>query len=355
MIKAAVITSVVAVVLLLPARTWAHQSAPDPEQAYREAIEEYRSGSPASALENLNRFLAGKNSQRAVESFVRSAREDARTADIEAALLLHTEAVFKVWTEDEVNPDGRVALHRGPLLLLRDALADVNPKSTFLRFWYLTWESSRQAFSHLMTSERLDFLPQALNAFPRDPLILLAAGSRHELNWWMSIENSRRDSRAATSNSVRPLVEARTMLRRSLEADPQESEARLRLVHVLIELNDLEEAGKYLRAGEWGQDEAAFTYLARLFEGTLAEREGNVDAAVRAYDEAMGLVPVAQSAHVAKAHVLHRFGSRAEAAATVIGALSETSSQPDPWWLFIRGQAWRVDGYFRVVRKMVVR
>ena len=35
----------------------------------------------------------------------------------------------------------------------------------------------------------LDYVDEAVATFPKDAQILLAAGSRHELNWRMSLEN----------------------------------------------------------------------------------------------------------------------------------------------------------------------
>ena len=231
----------------------------------------------------------------------------------------------------------------------------MDPKTPFLRSWYLLWESFRQVHVDQSLPLDLDFLAEALDAFPNDAQILLAAGSRHQLTWWMSLENAQRDPDGEPPSIRKFLMEARGYLRRSVKADAKESEARLRLVNVLLELNDLEDVPGLLTGHNWTADGPAFEYLARLFEGDLHERRGDRPAAAAAYDRAIGLVAVPQSAQVARAHVAHLEGQRAQAAALVTPALANRDDRMDPWWPYIRGQAWRFDSYLKLAHAMVMK
>ncbi len=120
-------------------------------------------------------------------------------------------------------------------------------------------------------------------------------------------------------------------------------------------MDDLEEASRLLTEHDWTPEGPAFEYLARLFEGDLHERRGNRPAAAAAYDRAIGLIAVPQTAQVARAHLAHLEGQRSQAAATVTAALANRSDRTDPWWAYIRGQAWRFDSYLKIARSMVMK
>jgi hypothetical protein len=138
-------------------------------------------------------------------------------------------------------------------------------------------------------------------------------------------------------------------------ADPTEAEARLRLVHVLLELDDLKAVPAVLMQHDWRPDGLAFEYLARLFEGDLHERNGDRTAAAAAYEHAAALAVVPHSALIARAHLAHLDGQRAEAARLVNEAVSGDRSGRDPWWPFIRGQAWRFEFYRTAVHALVIK
>ncbi len=78
----------------------------------------------------------------------------------------------------------------------------------------------------------------------------------------------------------------------------------------LLELNELADASRLLAEHDWAPAGAIAEYLARLFEGDLHERREDRAAAAAAYDRAIALVAMSQSARVAKAHALHLDGQR---------------------------------------------
>jgi len=129
----------------------------------------------------------------------------------------------------------------------------------------------------------------------------------------------------------------------------------LRLTNVLLELNELDDVSGLVTDYNWTPEGPAFEYLARLFEGGLHERRGNRPAAAAAYDRAIGLVALPQTAQVARAHLAYLEGERLQAAAILAPALADRSNRTDPWWAYIRGQAWRFDSYLKMAHTLVMK
>lgn len=343
--------------------------APWPDSVAENLVRTYRSGQTDDAIAALVRRLGGDEDNDRADAvermvlWVREAGQQTRTGkrswrrELEALLLLTTDALIETWPERSLFAPERNNLWR-PLETLHDTLKRLDPASPFLRQWYLVWEAFRQ--SNIMDGWRgwPTYFNEALEAFPRDPQVLLAAGARQELEWWMRT-NPRRTlsaipgARAADLHDV--LVASRNYFRRSLAADPDESESALRLARVLIELDELDAARQVLAARTWNGREPAFEYLARLFEGELAERHGDTAAAIAAYDRAIALVPTPQAALVAKAHALHAADRRADALQVATQALSGADQPADPWWVYSLGQAWRLTPYLRAARAWIAR
>ena len=140
---------------------------------------------------------------------------------MEAALLLYTDAIMLAWPDDHPFPVGVLARYTAPFVSLRLSLKRMDPRTAFLRAWYLLWESFRQVHVNQTIPFELDFLAEALDAFPNDAQVLLAAGSRHQLTWWMSLENAQRDPDSEPAAIRKFLMEARGYLRRSVKADAE--------------------------------------------------------------------------------------------------------------------------------------
>ncbi len=73
-------------------------------------------------------------------------------------------------------------------------------------------------------------------------------------------------------------------------------------------------------------------------------------AAAAAYDKAIPLVRVPQSARIAKAFLEHQSGARQEAVEEILRATSLPLDENDPWWVYLRGQLWRRDTYLKRLR-----
>jgi tetratricopeptide (TPR) repeat protein len=314
----------------------------------------YRRGDVEPARRGLTELMAADDAPRKTAGWIQDAVRQRRTADLEAALLLYSESIMVSWS----SMPGRMSAVKAclePMRRIHQALRDIKPVSSFLRAWYLAWESFQQAHAFPILPDGMDYLGAALDAFPDDAQILLAAGSRAELEWWISFENAHRDPRGEPGIVTRYLQLARGFLRRSIAASADESEARLRLARVLLQLGDLDGADSTLRGYDWTAHGPAFEYLTRLFEGDLHERRGNSAAAAKSYDAAISLVGASQSARIAKARLSYAEGLRAEAADMVEKAMDGPLTESDPWWWYVRGQAWRFEIYLKNANAMVRR
>ena len=202
-------------------------------------------------------------------------------------------------------------------------VASSRRQSAFLRRWYPFWEAMLHGIIDDFDTwdPGLDLLPEALEAYPDDSEILLGAGARYELLWWRLAENAHRSLVGGQFSSRDRLVRASEYLRRSIAANPAETEARLRLARVLDELGEYREGLAVIAGDDW-KSESVFEYLARMVEGDLYERLGDTGAAAAAYDKAIPLVRVPQSARIAIAFLEHQSGARQEAVEEILRATS---------------------------------
>jgi tetratricopeptide (TPR) repeat protein len=321
-------------------------------QTYDEIILSYRRGDVDRAVGDMVAFLRTTESKRERDAWLRDAVRQKRGVDVAAALLLHTEVTFDRLAQAGFPSRGYMLVHVAIVEPMHDALRKFPERRAFLRLWYLLWESLRQANPIALDHGIADYLREGLEVFPGDGELLLAMGARYELNWWYAQENSHHgvNGRGSGDGLLRT---ARDYLRKSVSNTPTPSEAVMRLCRVLTQLGELDAAESEIQKFKTVGEGPAFRYLGLLFEGDLQERRGNLTAAARAYDQAIGLVGVPQSALLARAHVAYALGERREAAARVATAMALTPKQSDPWWWYIRGMSWRVNFYLATTRKMV--
>ncbi len=283
-----------------------------------------------------------------------SARRARRVADIQVVLMLYTESALDGFSEGLTLGlrswfGQQAAIHH-----IVGTLRSLGPATPFMRAWYLLWESLEQGSGIRTTTNGTEYLRFAIEDFPDDPEVLLAAGSREEMRWWnWSANPQRRPSGGDTSD--KRLQTAADWLRRSLAADPLPPEPRLRLGRVLFLLGDIQTAETELRRSTSESIEPGFRYLGFLFLGDLLERRGDHASAATAYRSAIGLVPGDQSARVAAAQLAHKEARRAEAAQEIGRALARPPTSSDPWWLYTRGQWWRLEQRLAAARALVRR
>ena len=340
----------VLVLCLIPSIT-APQEPPPP---YTDLLAAYKRGDAKAALSGLKRLTSSADGAKNVDQWLDGARRARDIASLELALMMHTEGAVDGFAEG-ATLGLRSWLGQLPAVRhLVNAVRSLAPRSPFMRNWHLLWEAMLQGTGLSIIPASADYLPLALQDFPHDWEVLLAAGSRHEARWWNGSSNPRRlPSGGGESNNG--LRTAEDMLNRSLKANPASVESRLRLGRVVFLLDDLDGAEPELRRSAAPAVEPGLRYLGLLFLGELLERRGDDAAALATYESAIGLVTVDQSARVAAAQLAHKEGRRREAAEEIGSTLARPPAGFDPWWLYLRGQWWRFEDRLLAGREMVRR
>lgn len=323
-------------------------------QAYDALLHTYRGGDVEGATAALDAMLESRSAHNQLATWLKDARRKLRVRDIEAVLVVYSEAALRSAVRDPPFMLSGTRRYVPFLRLVRGELRDINPRSPLLRRWYTFWEALLQGIVDDFDAldEGLDLLPESLAAFPDDSEILLTAGARYELLWWRLPDNSHRAPSRGQFASTKLLARASDYLRRSIAVNAEESEARLRLARVLAVLGQPREGLAVLSGHDW-KNEVTFEYLALIIEADLYERLGDVAAAAAAYDKAIPLIRVPQSARVGKAYLEHQSGARQDAVSETIKASSLPVDENDPWWIYTRGQFWRREPYLQDLRSMV--
>jgi len=319
---------------------------------YAELLAAYKKSEIDAAVSGMKRLTSSPDPLRVVNVWLDGARRARDVAALELALMLHTECVADGERVGAAPGTHGWSVQVAAVRRIFTALRSLAPRTLFLRNWYLLWESIQQSAGRLTAPDSAEYLNLALEDFPNDPELLLAAGSRHEMLWWYGSANpQRRPSGGPPSD--RHLDTAADWLRRSVDADPRPPEPRLRLGRVLFLRGNTHAAEAALRQLTLSTVEPAFRYLALLFLGDLLEHRGDNAAAVTAYRSAIGLVMIDQSARVAAAQLAHKVGRRSDAAEEIGRALTRPTTGSDPWWVYLRGQSWRFQQRLSVALSMV--
>jgi hypothetical protein len=255
-------------------------------RAFDTLVGGYRKGGIAVSIDRLAALLSTREGQRRLSEWIDAARKKSQRAEIETLLLLLSDKIMEMWSADDPFPERLLPPYQAALRQAHFALMDIERGTPFLRAWYLLWESFRQSNTSRQLPKPLDFLDDALAEFPRDAEVLLSAGARQELFWTASLENVQRSLSTQPLDVTRLLTAARDFFRRSLAADPNETESRVRLLHVLLELNELTPMQDLIASHDWTHDEPTFRYLANLFEGDMHELRRDFTSATAAYDRA---------------------------------------------------------------------
>lgn len=337
-------TVVIAVVLCHAATASSPQNATTP---YIEAVDLFRRGEDELALRKLAGVMAFEATRERDALFIafdskRREEPERAAATMRGAAMLHTARAFAALNGDNVGE------FRYQLLFAQtfvDKLASRERRAAFVR----TWPLMVLAVLHegRMVLAATEFGRRVRDPGGDSPELLLALGATEEMAWWIHHEED------ADPGVKGDLKDAERHYRQAVIIAPTLIEARLRLGRVLA-LRDDPEGIEIL--GQIGEPlEFPFRYLARLFEGDVFERRGDTAEAERRYSEAVSLMPTAQSASMALAHVRHARGARAEAAQSVrlSAEAKDVPDTADPWFWYSRGTAWRGRGYVEELRKMI--
>jgi len=322
-------------------------SAQGARTPYTEVIDLYREGLENLALEKLaglmmDEIVRGRDALFAKLASKSPAESERAAATIRGAVMLHTARAFSAF---ERNNNGEFRFQLTFAQAYVDKLASLDHRAAFVRTWPLLVLALLHEGRSLIAAEQ--FARRARNSSGDSAELLLALGATEEMGWWIHHEED------ADPGVRGDLKDAERNYRQALIVAPTFIEARLRLGRVLT-LREDPEGMKVL--GQIGQsDEAAFQYLARLFEGDVHEKRGDIAEAERRYTTAVTLLPTAQSAYMALAHLRHGRGARNEAAQDIRSSARATDvpDTSDPWFWYARGTAWRGPGYLEQLRTMI--
>jgi tetratricopeptide (TPR) repeat protein len=337
--------AVVIVVVLCRALAAAPQLA---ASSYTEAIDLYRQGEEELALKKLaglrsDEIARGRDALLAALASKRQEAESERAAAaIRGAIMLHTAESFAAL---ERNNNGEFRFQLALAQSYIDKLASLDRHAPFVRTWRLLVLAILQEGMSLAVADQ--FARHAHDSRGDSPELLLALGATEEMGWWIRHEE---DADPGVKGDLR---DAERHYRQALIVAPTLTEARVRLGRILT-LREDAEGMKIL--GQIGESaEAPFQYLARLFEGDVYEKHGDIAEAERSYTAAVTLLPAAQSAYMALAHLRHARGARSEAAQDIrsTAGARDVPDLSDPWFWYARGTAWRGRGYNEQLRLMI--
>jgi len=217
-----------------------------------------------------------------------------------------------------------------------------------VRLWYLVSNVFMQA------TEQLDpwHVDRAVQLFPRDPAMLFFAGCAREMFSGPQIQNVlesttlRRDQFSLVGNEGAELRSAERLLRESLEHDPKQPEARIRLGRILGRRGRHQDAIVELRQATMDTRNRLLQYYGLMFLGAEADALALTDEASQAYERALELFPLAQSPRLALGALAARHGDRADAFSAVQPVLVREDMQPsdDPWWSYYTSQTRGLEG-----------
>jgi len=223
--------------------------------------------------------------------------------------------------------------------------------------WIITIGRMLLASGDAGIAERI--LNRANERIGNDPAILLALGTVKETQasrFVADLPGGKLDDPVfAAKPRDSALTAAQAALEKAVKLQPSLTEAKVRLAHVYAMKGD--DARAYSVATEVlaAKPNAAFKYLASLIAGGVLERSRQLDAAARAYVDAIGAMPDGQSAYLALANIFHRSGQAAEASAVVerLFGRGAVGTNADPWWTYPLGLDLSMDKQFEEYRNAV--
>ena len=259
---------------------------------------------------------------------------------LRAALMLHGDAALGDWRA------GRSAkMNESAVVELATIMADDPAHAAFVRRVLETTVAVHHLEMRWATA--LDWGERTMKLAPDSVPALLAMAAIEEMAGTLVTPPERPNTlvephaRAMAARMVAAreardhYAKARDLARRALAASPPPgAEAHLRLGRLAWRLGDTGAARAELEPVVAGGAPAPLAFLARLFQGGVAEEEGRLDDAVAAYESAVAIVPDAQSAGVALSAARHRHGDAPGARRALYAGLAAAGRRRanDPFW-----------------------
>lgn len=191
----------------------------------------------------------------------------------------------------------------------------------------------------LKVEDLAEYLPWAVERFPKSAELLLSLGSLHELTSAQRLAAVRNEG-LISSNTAAAIRKAEAAYRMALSLDPQLTTARLRLARVLHLQGRQHDARVELKTVHATGADGEQEYLAWLFLGAVEEGAKQWTAAVRAYERAAAVCISCQTPKFGLARAYAALGQLDARSDTIRGALQDASvhSEGDPWTLYDYGQ-----------------
>jgi len=293
--------------------------------------------------------------------------DEIAAADLDAAVMLHTDAATGAYNRDDWPHFFFHLDHARKLVELRHLIdrmwADTPelardgcrpPPPLTRRDWYFAVATSLQGLWELPTADRLAGF--GLEAAPDDAAMLLAAGSIKEAlaygaardpglppsdqlsgSAFSRVQNRRLGELQAMRRDRR---DAAALFERALATGAAPLETRLRLGRVWAQMDRRADAREALGEVLASEPTAEERYLACLFLGRVSEQDGDPAAAAGHFRRAVDSQPHGQAARVALVHALEQTGDAGGPAllAAVLAEPWPRDGGDDPWWIYYFGQ-----------------
>jgi tetratricopeptide (TPR) repeat protein len=193
--------------------------------------------------------------------------------------------------------------------------------------------------------------------FPRDPDLLVAAGTVHEIYatplGQQLAGGSGVISQHKVVSSTRQLVVATAFYSRALGIDGEHAEAMLRWGRLRFVAGASADAETAFRRVIEQKADRRSTYLGHLFLGFLYEQQEKTAAAADQYERAIAIYPDTQAAPLALATLRARTGGGSAALAQLAGRFDGTGGpiRSDPWSDYLFARSNRVRELAEVARE----
>jgi tetratricopeptide (TPR) repeat protein len=345
--------------------------------SYGSLVEHYARGERAEAVAGLG-FLTYNDAIQGYGELKAAAEQASRIADaaelerrrglLRAAAMLH-------WDRDDADRPPSAGTEQPRACAGRQAEL-AGRYAALLARWPETHDFSRRFFLAASHSGQWDFCLDAalrfardgLKLMPRDPMLLLAAGSVLEQRATLA-QITQRDGMASLRPAEREFrqgallarqesfKEARREFEEAVAADPALVLARVRLGRVLWRLGESEPARRELEQAIADRPQPAVLLLAHLFLGQVHEDGGRLEPAIDEYRRALALDPTAQAAGVALSHALRLAGDAEGSRRVLTGALGHAGrrSHADVFWNYFTAHAVGFEGELDALRRETLR
>jgi tetratricopeptide (TPR) repeat protein len=304
--------------------------------AYSDLVASYRAGE-AGAVERLIRM-----SEDAMTDGVNRALQpgDGSLAwtwrERRAATMLHTEAWYRGLLDKRTSrADLDLALAER---LMWQVTRDAPAQSEYAQRWYDVVAGLLQHGGRRGLSE--EYRNRARARFPPSP-------ARRSFLRGLAVERdgSLKGLAFASVSRGRPVESDEIHLRwwsgaaryylDALEADAEYLPSALHLGRIRMLQGNRRQATQLFQQAS-RSDDGRVAYLAVLFLGSLAEREGEFEEAERRYRDGLRLYPSGQAAPIALSQILSRIGREAEARAILVALLTSGRGRlVEPLWTYL--------------------